>query len=479
MVSQQKKVQHLLLRAGFICTPSDILALSGMTIKQVADKLWSDSDASTSLQSAQYEAMRRPKDMTQDERKAQMQKMLKEGKALNLEWLKNMSNTQGVLREKMTFFWHGHFACRSPLAGFAQSLNNNIRENALGKFNDLLEVVSKSPAMLQYLNNEQNKKLSPNENFAREVMELFTIGRGNYSEEDIKNAARAFTGWRFDLSGKFMFAQRQHDTDDKTFLGNTGNYDGDDILGIILHQPATANFIVRKIYRFFVNDTVDEDICNDLAKSFLADYDISKLMYGIFTSDWFYDEKNIGNRIKSPIELMVNMQRAIPIRPNLPDAPLFVQRVLGQMLFNPPNVAGWKGGKNWIDSSSLMFRLSLPGLVFRQDELNIQAKEDPEEAEHRMMQKQQEEEPPQDSEAQPKPGQNRLMVTADWTKYLDAFKDVKTENLYDAISEYLIQVPQPNFKKETIMKYVKKDTREAYIKSLTIALMSVPEYQMC
>ncbi|HXB10473.1 MAG TPA: DUF1800 family protein, partial [Bacteroidia bacterium] len=292
-------------------------------------------------------------------------------------------------------------------------------------------------------------------------------------EDDIKNAARAFTGWRFDFKGEFKFAKFQHDEDSKTFLGQTGNYNGDDILNIILQNPATANFIVRKLYRYFVNETIDEDICNDLAKHFQADYDIGRLMYTIFTSTWFYDEKNVGSRIKSPVELIVNLNRTIPITPADANGPIFVQKILGQVLFYPPNVAGWKGGKDWIDSSSLMFRLSLPGFVFNQNDVNVQAKEDPDEAERKMMSREEQQDIPRER----KP--NKLLATADWTTYLDAFKDVKDENLYDIICEYLIQTPEPKFHKETIMKYVNKDSKESYIKSLTIALMSTPEYQMC
>ncbi len=473
MISQQKKIQHLLLRAGFICSPADIAALADKSVEDVAKKLWDDSKTTVPLQAgAEFSRLRDVKDMTPEEKKQYIGFMVIGGK-LNLEWLKNMSNTQNVLTEKMTLFWHGHFACRSLFAPFAKFLNNQIRQNALGKFNDLLTSVSKAPAMLQFLNNEQNRKLSPNENFAREVMELFTMGRGNYTEDDIKNAARAFTGWRFGLDGEFKFAKFQHDEDSKTFLGQTGNFDGDDILNIILQSPATANFIVRKLYRYFVNETIDEDICNELAKHFQADYDIGRLMYTIFTSSWFYDEKNVGVRIKSPVELIVNLNRSIPITPADANGPLFVQKILGQVLFYPPNVAGWKGGKDWIDSSSLMFRLSLPGFVFNQDEMNVQAKEDPDEAERKMMSQEEQQDVPRER----KP--NGLAATADWTAYLDAFKDVKEDNLYNVICEYLIQTPEPKFKKETIMKYVNKDSKESYIKSLTIALMSTPEYQMC
>lgn len=470
MLSHQKKIQHLLLRAGFICAPTVIEAYRNLSIKDVFDTLWNDSANPEPLKSAgTMPDVERVKDMTQQERMEYFKKVGKESKALNVEWIDLMSSTKGVLREKMTLFWHGHFACHSVIPYFGQYLNNQLRQNALGKFSDLLMAVSKSPAMLQYLNNEQNRKESPNENFAREVMELFTMGRGNYTEDDIKNAARAYTGWRFNRNGEFVFAQHQHDDGIKTFLGQTGNFNGDDILNIILQQPATATFIVRKIYTWFVSGTIDEEICKSLADSFRKDYDVGKLMRNIFTSDWFYDEKNIGSHIKSPVELIVNLKRTIPIQTNNPDAPIFVERVLGQVLFNPPNVAGWKGGKNWIDSSSLMFRLSLPGFIFRQDIVNVQPKDDPEQIERRMYY----------SDKHPRPKTQKLFATTDWDSYINAFKDIKDEHLYDALSNYLLQSEEYGFKKETIMKYVSTDSRENYIKTLTIALMSVPEYQMC
>jgi uncharacterized protein (DUF1800 family) len=478
MISQQKKIQHLLLRAGFICSPSQIAGLVGLTTKQVADKLWTDSQVNIPLQSAgNSPGIEKKKDMTKEEKKEYKLKLLTGEKDLNIEWLKSMCTTQSVFREKMTLFWHGHFACHSILPEFNEYLNNQIRQNALGNFGDLLTAVSKSPAMLQYLNNQQNRKMSPNENFAREVMELFTMGRGNYTEDDIKNAARAFTGWRFGMDGQFKFVEWQHDDSSKTFLGETGNFNGDDILKIILQQPATANFIVKKIYRYFVNEEVDEAICATLANNFRQDYDIGRLMYNIFVSDWFYDEKNIGSRIKSPVELLVNIDRVVPIQTANPNAPILVEKVLGQVLFNPPNVAGWKGGKSWIDSSSLMFRLSLPSFIFMQDTVNIAAKEDPEEVEKKMFSKQDEQQMQPQNRLEHKLG--RLQATTDWTEFVSAFKDVSDDNLFDAISEYLIQCPNPSFKKETILKYVKKDTKEDYIKTLAITLMSVPEYQMC
>jgi uncharacterized protein (DUF1800 family) len=183
-----------------------------------------------------------------------------------------------------------------------------IRQNALGSFRTLLHGVSKSAAMLKFLNAQQNRKDHPNENFAREVMELFTLGRGNYTENDIKEAARAFTGWSANLQGDFVFRRFQHDNGSKTVLGKTGNFTGEDVLDILLEKKGTAAYITQKIYRFFVNEAVDKEKADWLsARFYQSDYNIGQLMKDIFTSDWFYEAKNIGTRIKSPIERWQNM----------------------------------------------------------------------------------------------------------------------------------------------------------------------------
>ncbi|MBS1571002.1 MAG: DUF1800 domain-containing protein, partial [Bacteroidetes bacterium] len=224
---------------------------------------------------------------------------------LNQLFFKEMISSENQLREKMAFFWHGHFATRVNNALFNAQLLQIFREKGLGKFSELLFAVSKSPAMLQFLNNQQNKKGHPNENFAREVMELFTMGRNSYTEKDIKESARAYTGWTYDKLGNFVFREKQHDDGEKTFLGKTGNFDGDDVLKIILDQPATATFITTKIYKFFVNETIQPDKIQILANRFRnSDYDILALLQDILTSHWFYRPENIGVKIKSPIELM-------------------------------------------------------------------------------------------------------------------------------------------------------------------------------
>ena len=221
-------------------------------------------------------------DATMNENKKRA--LLKQGrddlKDMNIAWLNLMTNSKAQLREKMSLFWHGHFACRlNNNAYSSQGLVNIVRTNALGNFGDMLKQVSKSPAMLQFLNNQQNRKGKPNENFAREVMELFTLGRGNYTEKDIKEGARSFTGWGFDKQGEFMFRKPTHDDGEKTFLGQTGNFDGDQILDIILKNPQTAIFITQKIYKYFVNENLDNNKVDYLsARFFENNYDIAKVV---------------------------------------------------------------------------------------------------------------------------------------------------------------------------------------------------------
>ena len=282
------------------------------------------------------------------EQKQMIRQQSRDGiKKLNLTWLNEMVNGEDQLREKMAFFWHGHFACRIVNIFFQEQLLDSMRTNALGNFGDLLKEVSKSAAMLSFLNNQQNKKQHPNENFAREVMELFTLGRGNYTENDIKEGARAFTGWGFNLKGEFMDRPFQHDTGTKTFLGQSGNFNGDDILNILLEQKQTAKFITKKIYKYFVNENVDDSKVEALAARFYkSNYDIKGLLTDIYTSDWFYDDKNIGTKIKSPIELIAGIRRMVPMQIENEEVQLVLEKATNQVLFYPPNVAGWPGGKN-------------------------------------------------------------------------------------------------------------------------------------
>jgi uncharacterized protein (DUF1800 family) len=264
------------------------------------------------------------------------QKSKEESIQLNLAWCKQMTQPEVALREKLTFFWHDHFACRARIPWLAQQQNNSIRTHALGSFADLLMAVSKDPAMIQFLNNQQNKKASPNENFAREVMELFTLGRGHYTEEDVKEAARAFTGWGFDpRTGEFLFQPRVHDDDMKSFRGSKGNFTGENIIEQLLNDRQTARFITEKVWAYFVSNEVrDEEIIRTLAEQFYqSNYNIQQLIQSIAVSDWFYEPRFVGNRIKSPIELMVGLQLQTQGTFVIPATATFLQRAMGQARF--------------------------------------------------------------------------------------------------------------------------------------------------
>ena len=412
------------------------------------------------------------KERTEEDRKKIQQKQREGVRSLNLNWLNLFVNTDAQLREKMAFFWHGHFACRNLNVFFQQGLLNVIRRNALGSFRELLHEVSKTAAMLNFLNNQQNKKDHPNENFAREVMELFTLGRGNYSENDIKEAARAFTGWSATIKGEFIFRRGQHDYGNKTVLGKKGNFDGDDVLDILLDQKQTARHITQKIYTFFVNDFPDNEKIDWLADRFYkSNYDISKLMEDIFTGDWFYDEKNIGTKIKSPVELIAGMQRMLPMQVDNEFAFLFLQRALGQILFYPPNVAGWPGGKTWIDSSSLLLRMRIPQLINDADELNIKTKDDDDQMMGRKT----------DDETEKIKGfakRSIIKASIDWKEYMKYFEKIQKEQLIDSISKNLLQTKN-NVSDELIKLYSDAGSKENFIKSATLQVMSTPEYQLC
>jgi uncharacterized protein (DUF1800 family) len=279
---------------------------------------------------------------------------------LRAHWIAHMSQEPSCLREKMSLFWHGHFACQCTTEITAQQYLNIIRQNALGNFRKLLHGIAKSPAMILFLNNQQNRKDRPNENFSRELMELFTMGRGTYQEQDVREGARAFSGWTTDNQGAFSFRESLHDFGEKTFLGKSGHFDGEDIIDIILEQEETPYFLASKIYRYFVNEIPDKGNIEQIARQIKNDnFDLASVMHFIFTSDFFYEQQNRGTRIKTPVELLVQVSRLFGIE--FVDARdlAYLQKALGQLLFDPPNVAGWQGGRAWINNSTLMLRLNL------------------------------------------------------------------------------------------------------------------------
>ncbi|MDB5272326.1 MAG: hypothetical protein JWO58_693 [Chitinophagaceae bacterium] len=362
-----KHIYHLYSRIGFGITIDEARQLESKSAEQlINDQLKTNATAGQlTLVTLNDLPNKDNNDTLSPVEKRDQRKLLRDQvKELNTLWMKQLIQSPNFLLEKTTLFWHGHFACRVEHPYMAQQLNNIQRTYAFAPFKDLLMAVSQSPAMLQFLNNRQNKKAHPNENFARELMELFTIGKGNYTEQDIKESARAFTGWTFDNNVfEFRFNQKTHDVDSKTFMHQTGSFTGEDIIDILLQKKETARFLCRKMYAFFVNEKVDETILEELTTFYYANqYDTGKLLRKIFTSDWFYSDGNMGTNIKSPVDFIVGFSKTFDIIPS-DELLLKLQKSMDQILFYPPNVAGWPGGKDWIDSTTLMFRLKIPSTL--------------------------------------------------------------------------------------------------------------------
>ncbi|UKN03372.1 DUF1800 domain-containing protein [Paracrocinitomix mangrovi] len=404
---------HLHARAEFFAHHNDIKLT--YSIEQAVDQIFKNQK----VEDIDYNLPRWDPEQNKkqsDKKKKEMRKTWRgHVRAINHLWLKQMMENDKGLVEKMTLFWHGHFACRTVDNPYLTlELNSILRKNALGSFRDLLYGVSKSAAMIGYLHLRQNKKDQPNEDFARELCELFTLGRDvDYTEKDVTEIARAFSGWTTDLKGNWLVRPRIHDEGEKTIFGKTGNYGGEDVLEMILENKNTAKHIAAKVYRFFVQELVNEDHLNELADVFYkSNYDITAMMKHLFKSEWFYQSK--GKIIKSPIEFMVSMGKMFELKYPEQKTTEALQRYLGHVLFDPPNVAGWPGGRQWIDASRLALRLRLGSLIINKgyvmDELSPELDE--------MITSKQ------------KKKDIKFFEEVDWNKFFDKNKDA---NIFDLL----------------------------------------------
>lgn len=457
---EAKHIQHLYWRAGFGLGWNDFKEIENKSKKKILSKLFSNSESTKPLKidfSKYLASMNTPKKEMSEEEKRDIQKYLREKEIeINNEWINRLNQNENVLREKMTLFWANVFVCSDNNSYDILQYNNVLRKNALGHFGDFTKAISHESSMIKYLNNKQNKKDRPNENFARELMELFTLGAGNYSENDIKESARAFTGWSNKPDGEFFLAKKQHDFGEKTFFGKTGDFDGDDIIDIILEQRQCAKFICTKVYKYFVNPIVNEKNLEEITDVFYKNYQIEKLMFHLFNSDWFYDEENIGSKIKSPIELLVGMQQIVPATFEKKRQLQYMQKMMGQILLKPVNVSGWKGDKSWIDSNTLMFRLKLPSLVLNNAKINLNEKGDIEGTFEEFYKKNK--------------GNSYVKTTVNWEKFNAEYQKISAEELKKLLiispidldtEKFLAKIPSTN------------------IKDYCIQLMSIPEYQLC
>ena len=373
------KAAHLLNRAGFGGAPAEIEALHQAGFEAAVEKILSAPDDSAAFPKPDWAA---PSDMAelqmamrnlpekerrekmQAERKSKMEQLF----ALVDWWLDRMRRSPNQLREKMTLFWHGHFATsvlkvREPFGLWQQ--NETLRQNALGNFGTMTKAVARDPAMIFYLDTQQNHKNHPNENFARELMELFTLGIGNYTEEDIQQGARTFTCYKINQrTMSFQYAGFERDDGEKKIFGRTGDFSADDFIDMILAKPACAKHIAKKLWTFFAYEDPAPSLIEQLADNFRANfYSIRALMRDILRSAEFYSATAIRSQVKSPVQWFVQTARQLEITPPRGQAANNALRSLGQVPFFPPSVKGWDGGRAWINASTLLMRYNMAGAV--------------------------------------------------------------------------------------------------------------------
>jgi uncharacterized protein (DUF1800 family) len=367
--------RHLLNRTGFGATDAEVAEFAALDRAVAVERLIASARREASVAppafvDAPFEPYYRLRNMTAEERMAAQRRLAQDSFELRAWWLREMAETPSPLTERMTLFWHNHFATSQQKVRSLQLMyrqNALLRREALGNFATLLHAIAKDPAMLVYLDNAGSRRQAPNENFAREVMELFTLGEGHYGEPDVKEAARAFTGWSLDReTGEFTYRRIWHDYGQKTVLGTTGRLDGDEVLDVLLARPETARFIAAKLWRELVSPTPDAAEVSRWATVFRdAKYEVKPLLRVALNSEAFWSPANRGALVKSPVDLVVGTLRTFGIRPGDLRPAVFACAALGQNPFAPPNVKGWAGGDAWIDSATLLGRRQFVDRVFR------------------------------------------------------------------------------------------------------------------
>jgi len=287
---------------------------------------------------------------------------------LGVWWLERMRTSPDPLQEKLTLFWHGHFATSVQKVRDAYYMwlqNDTLRRHARGNFGAMVKAISRDPAMVIWLDLRDSRPAHPNENFARELMELFTLGEGHYTEADIMAAARAFTGYRLDPRNQtFRFAPREADLGEKTIFGQTGPFNGDAVIDLILQKPECSKLLAKKLWEFFAYENPQPELVARLSEVIrVCNFDMRPALMKMFLSEEFFSDRAIRTQIKSPVQWMV--QNARIFETDFPPAYVlyFAMRQLGQIVFNPPSVKGWDGGKAWISTSTLLARYNLAGVL--------------------------------------------------------------------------------------------------------------------
>jgi uncharacterized protein (DUF1800 family) len=483
----EQTAAHLLNRAAFGGTEAEIAATRQKGLGAAVHQLVDPGSEAANLPAPAWAHPRNIRAMRMEARglrdqPGQRQEKMREIRMMEGEqildlrrwWLDRMMNGPAPLLEKMTLFWHGHFATSVQKVKDAYWMwlqNDTLRRNAFGNFATLTKKISRDPAMMIYLDLPQSRKEHPNENWARELMELFTVGIGNYSEQDVREAARAFTGYRLDMTTQqFRFAQFQQDRGNKTFLGKSGALNGDDIIDILVKQHACAQFIGRKLWRFFVEDEPSAQIVDAVASRVRThNYELRPVLREMFSAEEFYSERAMRSQIKSPVQYLVQTAKLLQTELPSPVVAQNAMRQMGQILFAPPNVKGWDGGKAWISTSTLLFRYNFANYLINGNAMlpaNAQV-----------------------SGKGPGPGFQRAIAAAgqiprdpiEVSKVVPAELRAKPQELVDLLSARLFQNRAPDKETKTFVQYLearKPDTGDETMRGLLHLMMSTPQFQL-
>lgn len=352
-ISTDWQIPHLLRRAGFGGSPDEIASYASLGFSGAVDKLLNYQNIDDSSLPSQ------PNITMSFSNKPNRNEIAD----LVWWWVDRMIRTPRPLEEKMTLFWHNHFATaiykvRSPYLMFKQ--NQLFRSKGMRNFEDLLMGITEDPAMLIWLDGYRNRKGAPNENYAREVMEVFTTGRGYYTEDDVKAGAKAFTGYTLDKEANVSFNPKLHDDSTKTFLGQTGNLGAKDIVKILANHPATAKTISTQLFQYFAYYNPSDDVVQRLANVFTSTGgNIKAVVEAILKSDEFLSQQAYLERVKSPVEYVVTALRSLGATVN-PKAAIGILNNMGQLPFDPPSVFGWPDGMSWINTSTMLDRFNFP-----------------------------------------------------------------------------------------------------------------------
>ena len=392
-------------------------------------------------------------------------------------WLDRMISSPAPLLEKMVLFWHGHFATSAQKVRDAYWMwrqNETLRRNALGNFATLVKEISRDPAMMIYLDLQQSRSEHPNENWARELMELFTVGIGNYTEDDVRSAARAFTGYRINFTTQqFRFAPMQQDSGSKTFMGHTGALNGDDVIDVLIQKKACAQFIGKKLWRFLVEDEPSQEIVDVVSSRIRAhNFEMRPLLREVFSSAEFYSDRVRGAQIKSPVQYIVQTTKLLETGLPSPMVAQNAMRQMGQILFAPPNVKGWDGGKAWIATSTLLFRYNLANYLINGDSMLPAAatgRTKPTDPGFRRAVQQQQ------------LAEQTKREPIEVSKLVPDELRSRPEELVDLLSTRLFQTRPSKKTTDTFVEFLnarRPDTSDATMRELLHLMMSTPQFQL-